>query len=602
MLARAALRASRINSTSQARLARPSLASLNRLASSKTPSKPPPVASKFTASARAQNPPSALRSTIRNNGDAKTSSAPGATASSEVKSPVQGKRVSDPAVSSQKAVGNGAAPAAREPIAQQADLDTPPVGGIREATQHQQASAENASQPPETADIDTPQQPLPDLRQGIPSTFDLEFGQRKPRSSAQDDEASNITDREQAFSGRGRQGQEDEEKSRADFQTSLDKRRARLTRYSYLVVAIAVVFSSAWLSRPFSAAEDPPTGFDTADADGWAPGKMYRRVRARIGDRLGYYTEPPFPQLLPTVPEGQRAPYTLVLSMEDLMVHSKWDRSNGYRVAKRPGIDYFIRYLSPYYELVLFTTVPIGVADPIIKKLDPYHFIMWPLGREATKYDKGDLVKDLSYLNRDLNKTLIIDTVAGHVKHQPENAIVLPKWSGDPKDPHTNDLVALIPFLEYIATMNISDVREVIRSFEGKHIPTEFARREAIARAEFNKQLEEQKSKRPRRSLGSLFGGGLGIKADRSSGMILSDGQSVAEGLAQGKMLSDQIREQGQRQYEYLEKQIREQGAQWLKDEEEEQKRMMEEQMKEIKKNPLGSMGRFFGMVPPDSK
>ena len=45
-------------------------------------------------------------------------------------------------------------------------------------------------------------------------------------------------------------------------------------------------------------------------------------------------------------------------------------------------------------------------------------------------------------------------------------------------------------------------------------------------------------------------------------------------------MLSDQIREQGQKQYEYLEKQIREHGAQWLKEEEEEQKKLMELQMK----------------------
>lgn len=40
--------------------------------------------------------------------------------------------------------------------------------------------------------------------------------------------------------------------------------------------------------------------------------------------------------------------------------------------------------------------------------------------------------------------------------------IILPKWKGDSKDPHARDLVALIPFLEYIATMGIQDTRKVI--------------------------------------------------------------------------------------------------------------------------------------------
>lgn len=74
--------------------------------------------------------------------------------------------------------------------------------------------------------------------------------------------------------------------------------------------------------------------------------------------------------------------------------------------------------------------------------------------------------QDLSYLNRPLDKTIIIDTKAAHVKNQPENAIVLNKWSGDPKDPHTKDLVSLIPFLEYVATMGTEDTRKVLGMFK----------------------------------------------------------------------------------------------------------------------------------------
>ena len=56
-------------------------------------------------------------------------------------------------------------------------------------------------------------------------------------------------------------------------------------------------------------------------------------------------------------------------------------------------MDYFIRYLSQYYELVLFTTVPFAMGEPLVRKLDPFRFIMWPLYREATKYEDGEIVK-----------------------------------------------------------------------------------------------------------------------------------------------------------------------------------------------------------------
>lgn len=60
--------------------------------------------------------------------------------------------------------------------------------------------------------------------------------------------------------------------------------------------------------------------------------------------------------------------------------------------------------------------------------------------------------------------------------------------------------------------MQYSDVRKVLKSFEGKHIPTEFARREAIARKEFNKQLETQKSKHSKPSGMGALGNLLGLK------------------------------------------------------------------------------------------
>jgi import inner membrane translocase subunit TIM50 len=103
----------------------------------------------------------------------------------------------------------------------------------------------------------------------------------------------------------------------------------------------------------------------------------------------------------------------------------------------------------------------------------------------------------------------MLDTKAVHAKKQPENAIILKPWEGDVKD---KELVSLIPFLEYIHTMAYPDVRKTLETFEGKHIPTEFARREAIARKRFQEQLAEEQKKRPKHSGVGFLGKALGIK------------------------------------------------------------------------------------------
>lgn len=188
----------------------------------------------------------------------------------------------------------------------------------------------------------------------------------------------------------------------------------------------------------------------------------------------------------------------------------------------------------------------------------------------------------------------MIDTKAAYAKRQPENAIILKPWEGDPKD---KELVALIPFLEYIPTMQYADVRKAIKSFEGTHIPTEFAKREAIARKKFHAQLAEERKKRPRAGGVGFLGNALGIKP---GGMMATDPneQSLADALAQGKMLQDIARERGQRNYEEFEKLIRENGAQWLKEEAAAQEKMKEEGLKAMKS---GMTGGFFGGPPSPS-
>lgn len=61
--------------------------------------------------------------------------------------------------------------------------------------------------------------------------------------------------------------------------------------------------------------------------------------------------------------------------------------------------------------------------------------------------------------------------------------------------------------------MNPDDVRPVLQSFEGKHIPIEWARREKEMADRHRAEWEAEQAAKPvKRNLGSLFGGGAASK------------------------------------------------------------------------------------------
>ena len=188
-------------------------------------------------------------------------------------------------------------------------------------------------------------------------------------------------------------------------------------------------------------------------------------------------------------------------------------------------------------------------------------------------------IQDLSFLNRDLSKVILLDTEASHAELQPENAIIIPKWKGDPND---KGLISLIPFLEFVGA-DSKDTREVLKSFEGTDLPTEFARREALHREKFLKELEETRAKRPRRST-NFFGSLLGSRPLGGPEGF----ETLSEAMEQGKTYNDLVRERGQKQYEMLEKDIRENGEKWLKEIAEEEKKMQDDAMKGMRSSITG--------------
>ena len=165
--------------------------------------------------------------------------------------------------------------------------------------------------------------------------------------------------------------------------------------WTFISMLALVLTGPIYLGRNWETDEEEKAHPDAPS--GWGIMRFYNRVYARLFSTLEYYSEPAFEKLLPD-PDPQFArPYTLVVSLEDLLVHSEWTRENGWRVAKRPGVDYFLRYLNQYYEIVIFTSIPSAIAGPILMKLDPFGIVIMRLFREATRYKNGEYIKVCSY-------------------------------------------------------------------------------------------------------------------------------------------------------------------------------------------------------------
>ena len=113
---------------------------------------------------------------------------------------------------------------------------------------------------------------------------------------------------------------------------------------------------------------------------------------------------------------GQRPPHhactkkrkTLVLDLDETLVHSSFkpipDPSfvleielEGVRhkvfVRKRPGVDYFLKYVAQHFEVIIFTASLAKYADPLLDILDPERVIAARLFRESCVQHYGQCDK-----------------------------------------------------------------------------------------------------------------------------------------------------------------------------------------------------------------
>jgi import inner membrane translocase subunit TIM50 len=211
-----------------------------------------------------------------------------------------------------------------------------------------------------------------------------------------------------------------------------------MTRVGIATSILTVIGAGYYLGRPY---EKDETFKESSDGlKGY-----YERAYERIDRLVQYYRAPAYEKMLPDPLEDDLQPMTLVMNLDETLIYSTWDYQHGWRIAKRPGVDYFLAYISQFFELVLITSQPQMNAEPIIHKLDPVGYMPYRFYREATRYVDGKHVKDLNHLNRNLAHVIIMDSNPDAYMLQPDNAIAVPPWQGDPND---RFLIDIIPFLQ----------------------------------------------------------------------------------------------------------------------------------------------------------
>lgn len=139
-------------------------------------------------------------------------------------------------------------------------------------------------------------------------------------------------------------------------------------------------------------------------------------------------------------------------------------------VFERPGLHEFLKELSEFADLVLFTAGLEGYARPLVDKIDVGNRFSLKLYRPSTiTTEYREHVKDLSCISKDLSRIVIVDNNPFSFLLQPLNGIpCIPFSAGQPHDIQL--LEVILPLLKHLSKQK--DVRHVL--YDRFHMPEWF--------------------------------------------------------------------------------------------------------------------------------
>ncbi|KAK9463157.1 NLI interacting factor-like phosphatase-domain-containing protein [Lipomyces oligophaga] len=235
--------------------------------------------------------------------------------------------------------------------------------------------------------------------------------------------------------------------------------------------------SSPEASFTYSSSEDGDTSAsDTSSLRSFSKRRLSAKsVKSPTSPRLRPTKYPhSLPPPRPLIPRNP-PPKTLILDLDETLIHSmskgsmlaashmvevKLDKQHAilYYIYKRPFCDLFLEKVSAWYNVVVFTASVQEYADPVIDLLEQNQkYFKGRYYRQHCTFRNGGYVKDISVVEADLSKVMIIDNSPISYLFHEDNAIGIEGWINDPSD---HDLLHLLPFLN--AMRYVTDVRTLI--------------------------------------------------------------------------------------------------------------------------------------------
>ena len=161
-----------------------------------------------------------------------------------------------------------------------------------------------------------------------------------------------------------------------------------------------------------------------------------------------------------------RKPYSLILDLDETLVHFKANPENGNEgvLRVRPGINEFLENVDKYYELIIFTAATQEYADLLIDAVEENKiYFEHRLYRQHTVIVGNDFVKDLSRVGRPLDKIAIVDNMPQNFRLQKENGINIKAFWGE--EAYDTALIDLGKILVNIANDG-GDIRDGINKYK----------------------------------------------------------------------------------------------------------------------------------------
>ncbi|KAG2459226.1 CTDS1 phosphatase, partial [Polypterus senegalus] len=156
----------------------------------------------------------------------------------------------------------------------------------------------------------------------------------------------------------------------------------------------------------------------------------------------GTVAKTPLRPLLPQVKAKDADKICVVIDLDETLVHSSFKPVNNADFIIPVEIDGIVHQY----------------ADPVADLLDKWGAFHCRLFRESCVFHRGNYVKDLSRLGRDLNKVIIIDNSPASYIFHPDNAVPVASWFDDMSD---TELLDLLPFFEKLS--KVDDVYTVLK-------------------------------------------------------------------------------------------------------------------------------------------